>query len=233
MKTRRMKMGALAQDERGAALIAALMLTLVLSALGFVAVKSTTRSMSQTSNYKIRAQAGVASESALLFTTDRVGQKSSQYWDFMRARSEREQGVTNSARDTIERGAYMVVTRAQYTGTNNALQTPTEDSKETGLFSTSDASQGSMESGSSSEHAEFRVILRDPIEGPPMEGMQQNAGPGGSALCHKKIALISEYRYNTSTRSDLASTNNTWARASAAGMGRHYQETIIGPVLCN
>ncbi len=222
----------LANNERGAALIAALMLTLVLSALGFVAVKTTTRSMSQTSNYKIRSQAGVASESALLFTTDRVGQKPSQYWDFMRARAERQQGVTNSARDDIARGAYMVVTRAQYTGTNNALMTP-DGSNETGLFTTSNPTHGSMESANSAQHTEFRVILRDPIEGPPMEGMQQNSGAGGGTLCHKKIALISEYRYNTSTRSGLSNTNNTWARASAAGLGRHYQETIIGPVLCN
>ena len=151
----------------------------------------------------------------------------------MRARAEREQGVTNTAIETIERGAYMIITRAQYTGTNNALETPTPDSKETGLFTTANPAHGSMESGSSAEHSEFRVILRDPIEGPPMDGMQQNSNPGGGTLCHKKIAVISEYRYNTSTRSDLSSTNNTWSRASAAGMGRHYQETIIGPVLCN
>ena len=152
----------------------------------------------------------------------------------MRARAQSEQGTTNSAKDTIERGAYMVVTREQYSGTNNALETPSATSKETGLFGNSNTNNSSHESSSTADHAEFRVILRDPIEGPPMEGMQQNATPGGGTLCQKKLALVSEYRYNTSTRDDInAMEKNSWARAAMAGMGRHYQETIIGPVLCN
>ena len=233
-----MKMNRWIRQERGAALIAALMLTLVLSALGFVAVKTTTRSLAQTGNYVTRSQAGIASESALAFVGDRVGLKSTQYWDYMQKRFELEQGTANNQKDLLTRGAFMVVTRDQFVGTNGSLKTPDAASPETGLFSTDDATQVSHESSSKTQAAEFRVVLRDPIEGPPVAGMQQNATPGGGRLCQKKIAMISEHRYNATDTSDqnTLGTNqadvNSWVRPSTAGIGRNYQETIIGPVLC-
>ncbi len=219
------------RHERGAALIAALMLSMVLSAIGVMSMQSTLRSMNQAGNYRLRRQAQVASDSAVQFVSQRVGNSAQVYWRFMQeSQRSSDFGVSSaSARESIQRGAFMVVDAQTYQQTGNLLNSASMND-ETGLFSR-DGGTVSHESGLSSQNAFFQVMLRDPIEGPPAPGYS-------SDYCFKKLTFFSKYVYgefnitNSQAVEDVTSNSTEWSRPTLSAMGRNGLESYIGPIEC-
>lgn len=217
------------RHERGAALIAALMLSMVLSAIGVMSLQSTLRSMNQAGNYRMRRQAQVASDSAVQFVSQRVGNSAQVYWRFMQESQRRDDfGLSGAnARESIDRGAFMVVDAQTYQQSGNLLQAASAN--ETGLFSR-DAATNSHESGLTSKNAFFQVMLRDPIEGPPAPGYS-------SDYCFKKLTFFSKYIYGDfnvtpGVVADVTSNATDWARPTLSAMGRNGLESYIGPIEC-
>lgn len=221
--------------DRGAALIAALMLSMVLSAVGVMALQSTMRSLNMSGNYRLRMQAQTASDSAVQFVSQRVGNKASVYWRFMAEKQRKDAlntGALGDARASIARGAYMVVDPNSFnTGANPTLSAPSV-SGETGLFSTTDDVSKSHESGRTAQNAYFQVVLRDPIEGP--------SAPGSDGrFCFKKVTFFSQYVYGEFIRTNnsegfesITSDSRDWARPAMSALGRNGLEGMIGPIEC-
>lgn len=231
------------RHERGAALIAALMLSMVLSAIGVMSLQSTLRSLNQSGNYRMRRQAQVASDSAVQFVSQRVGNSAQVYWRFMQETQRRDSfGVAGAnARESIDRGAFMVVDAQTYQQTGNLLNAAS-GTRETGLFSR-DAATVSHEAGLTTKNAFFQVMLRDPIEGPPAPGYSQD-------YCFKKLTFFSKYVYGdfrpdgvaaganstfenpVGQVANVVSDSNEWSRPTLSAMGRNGLESYIGPIEC-
>lgn len=219
---------ALMHQERGAALLIALLLTLVLTAIGIVAIESTVRSMRGASNYRLRRQATMASQSAITYVSNRVGQKASVYWGEMN----RQEYVSTLNGN----GGYIKLNPQTYQNPDAFDQIQTG---ETGLFS----SNGAPRSHESQYRlSDYRVIIRDPIDGPP--------AVGNSKFCFKKVLFASQVTYVAS--GTVCQTNAgcgtdgicnqpepgvdgvciRWGDPTNAAWGASGVEALIGPIAC-
>lgn len=216
------------QRPKGAALLIALMLTLVLTAIGMVAVQTTISGMRNASNYRLRRQAQMASTSALTFVSNRVGNKAAAYW--------RQVATEGSKVDANQASGFMVITPNMYQTPESFDNVPVG---ETGLFS-SDGAPRSHEA--QLQIADYQVIIRDPIEGPPAEGNDNN-------FCYKKVFFASQTSYigrgkacTTDAEcmpsgSCVLGLNNAgvcteWNRPANAAWAANGTESLIGPIDC-
>ncbi len=202
-------------SERGAALLISLLLTLVLAALGIVAIQTGVRGMNQAGNYRMRKQAQLASEGAVLYVSGRVGDRATSYWsEIQRNRDILRRTSPNVALNT-EIDGYVTVGRFM-DAQNNQVDTyaDTLDGEGTRLYS--DQAMSSHEE--QFDGASYRVILRDPIEGPPM------AGSDGK-FCYKKVMFVSEIVYGQ--------PSSEWIKPSQASRGSNSVEALIGPIECS
>lgn len=221
----------LAQQRRrpkGAALLIALMLTLVLSAIGMVAIQSTISGMRNASNYRLRRQAQMASTAAVTYVSNRVGNKASAYW---RELAENGRNVNSN----VSSGS-MLITPEMYKTDKSFENVPTG---ETGMFS-SDGAPRSHEA--QLQIADYQVIIRDPIEGPPSEGNDNN-------FCYKKVLFVSQTSYIGKGRTCVADADcgpegscvlgingggvcTEWGKPANAAWAATGVEGLIGPIDC-
>lgn len=223
-----LRLSAALKRPKGAALLIALMLTLALTAIGMVAVQTTISGMRNASNYRLRRQAQMASTSALTFVSNRVGNKAAAYW--------RQVANQGSQLDVNQASGFMVITPDIYQTPESFDNVP---AGETGLFS-SDGAPRSHEA--QLQIADYQVIIRDPIEGPPAEGNDNN-------FCYKKVFFASQTSYigrgkSCNTDADCSPSgscvlglNNTgvcteWNRPANAAWAANGVESLIGPIDC-
>jgi hypothetical protein len=229
------------RQPRGAALMAALLLSLVLSGVGIVVMQNTMLSMRMSGNYKMRKQASAAAEAAVLVTSNMVGNQASSFWRGM-STDQQNMLTGNSTQGgmgtgapgldarvtSLERGGAMILTsnpNLQAQNPNIAVPVFTMMQQaaagETGLFQNQTGAIRSHEQLTAGANNSFNVILRDPVEGPPASGFSQG-------FCFKKVYFASQALYGAQPEDA-----NSWQIAPlATASGRNAVEGFIGPIEC-
>ncbi len=205
--------------RRGSALILTMLILLVLSALGMMALRSVSQSVQQSGAYRVRTQADGMSEAAVEYASAQAGNDAKTFWSMMNS----AQG--NASREAIDadssladrksltrRGAFLELTQRPGTGTD--IETDFEH------LDTTDTETGLLGSGSfeaAEDHTQFSVIIRDPLDGPPAPGY-------GEQYCFKKVTIAS--------RALVGQPDRDWTGSGMMAESRHGMETFIGPIEC-
>ncbi|MFW5966801.1 MAG: hypothetical protein ACOCV2_04740 [Persicimonas sp.] len=205
----------------GSALILALLIMLVLSAIGMLALHDVAASNKQSGVYRMRTQAQNMADGAAEFVGQESGANADEYWALMQKQHEGQ--IENlSDQDNMEMDSRMQETvRGSYVRLNQRADDgyqghfadyflPSED--ETGLLGGS----GSRSFESREDYSEFGLVLRDPIEGPSVPGYDEK-------FCFKKVTLA--------TRGHLSQEPNGDEMVSMAER-RNGVEAYIGPIDC-
>jgi Tfp pilus assembly protein PilX len=231
MKEQRMKITMMRRHPRGAALMAALMMTLVLSGIGMVVMQSTMQSMRMSGNYKMRKQANAGAEAAVLYTSNLVGDQASTFWRGMESSTQTATngGTFAANQEAIGRGGAMIVSNADQPNAGVPVMKVFQSALangETGLFTNTAGALGSFEQKTSNGNVlnsnTFRVVLRDPVEGPPAPGYSER-------FCFKKIYFASATQYGALNA--LEATDWTKPPLTVA-TARNGMEGFIGPIEC-
>jgi hypothetical protein len=182
----------------------------------------------------MRKQASAAAEAAVLFSSNMVGDRASTFWRGIDSSTQLATGAgaTSAAQlAAVRRGGSMILTRGPLTAAPPAgvpvMQVMTNAAaNETGLFSNAGAIRSFEQrtgTGTEASQNSFRVVLRDPVEGPPAPGYS-------GRFCFKKIYFASESKYG----SFLGGTESAdWTLPpSTIATGRNGMEGFIGPIEC-
>lgn len=210
--------------RRGSALILTLLILLVLTALGMVALRDVGRSVQQSGAYRIRSQADTFSEAAVDYASVYAGNNADRlYEDMQLAQLGGLQDVqgdsTVSSSDRFESRTAMArlgphIVLEQDPGEKTQFgDLDTMSGTETGLVSGGD--KNSFES--SEEDVEFSVVFRNPIDGPAIPGYDSNCR-------YKKITIASRGR--------VGKPDRDWEGAGMVGEMRHGIEAFVGPINC-
>jgi hypothetical protein len=204
----------LLKRRRGAALVLAMLVMLVLSGLALVALYSVTDSVWQSGSYRARTQAELFSDGVLTFALYRAGEQAPEELNKMSFFSQRELAEMDPAdrAQALRRGGYHIST----TGGDGSTKTNLSEVFSDGFFAP-DVPTGSksLETAPGSPVA-YRYIMRDPLDGRTAEGFSRN-------FCYKKVALASQARVGNFAQTDAR---------SVVSMGSHLVETLLGPVDC-
>ncbi|RAL25068.1 hypothetical protein DL240_02310 [Lujinxingia litoralis] len=209
-------MGVKLNNERGAALVVVLLVILVLTGLGMVALDSTTEGVWLSSSHRTRAQATVYSDAVVQFGMYRAGVRAPSYAEMLKARAEVDLDALNSEDErigAIRRGGYQIFTPEADPGGGQATLSDVLTSGQ--LIGA--GSETSLEEDSEMPVA-FRYIVRDPVDGPPAPGYS-------GQFCFKKVTIASE-----AVLGDVPEAEADRRRQRA--MGRHSSEAMMGPIDC-
>ncbi|TXD35437.1 hypothetical protein FRC98_16615 [Lujinxingia vulgaris] len=205
-----------ANNQRGAALVVVLLVILVLTGLGMVALDSTTEGVWLSASHRSRAQATVFSDAVVQFGLYRAGARAPSYSEMLKARAEADLSSLGSEDErvgAIRRGGYQIFSPEENPGGGQAtLRGVLPDGK---LIDS--ASTGSLENDSTNP-VSFRFIVRDPLDGPPAPGYS-------GEFCFKKVTIASE-----AILGDVPEADTDRRRQRA--LGRHSTEAMIGPIDC-
>lgn len=207
---------------RGAALVAVLLLTMVLSAIGVIAVQNTFNSLRLSGNYRLRRQAQETADAALSFESVFAG----EYPSDRLGRLETDLNLKMGAAPVpdrvklIERGGSLVMKQSDYA----SLGLLSTGGEESGLFN--NASNASHDSDDGNGKVSFDVVIRDPAEGPPVEGSD-------GAFCKRRVYIGSRATYDDLERTGTTQNTDNWKRPARAATGLLGMEAWIGPVPCN
>lgn len=194
-------------NERGAALIVAILVMLVLSAMGMVAVRASMESVWTSASHRMASQANSFSDATVQYGMMRSGRNAATVYEFLRRRSDFDMGqATNDDAAELRRGGYVIYIK----GEAEDGQVSMDDFLAGGRLLESDVVTG-LES---ELDVAFRFIVRDPIVGPPAPGFGEN-------YCFNRVTIASEAVVGTEE-----------GRRRQRAMGRHASEAFIGPVEC-
>lgn len=217
------------KGERGAALILALLIMLVLSGLGMVALQATTDSTWLSATHRVRAQSTSYSDSVLDFGMMRSGDRAASIHQMLQRRTRDDmRGVAGSDSDAnlervgqIRRGGYQIFVKSADPGAG-----------ESSLADTLAAAGGSLLDGGVARGAvesmdglpsDFRFIVRDPVTGPRAPGFSDD-------FCFIRVTLGSQA--NVGNAIGAAPAAEDQQRRRFQGTGRHMSDSFIGPISC-
>lgn len=227
---------------RGAALVMAMLITLVLSGLGLIAMHSVNDTTWKTANYRSRQQASQVSDAVANLAVYRLGDAGNSYIQFMHKAFDKEReaaglaSATSQAKaDLLRRGPYLIFadTPAENSTEHNInyLFTGQDDDDNTvtgGIFD--DAAKPSDRASSFSDKAtnsslkvDYRFIIRDELDGPPATGFDRSH-------CFKKITVASQSR--VSANSSVPEEDRAWSSKTMNAANRNMIEAMVGPVPC-
>lgn len=205
--------------ERGAALVVALLVMLVLSALGLVAMKSANESNWMAGTHRIGAQANTFSDSVTQYALLRSGLRAASLHELLRRRANSElrkkQGDDVAQRAALRRGGYQFFVPDQ---------TPSKG--EVSLYE--ELGEGKLLTSSTLKGVEtdpmlnpkFQFVVRDPIQGPRAPGY-------GDQFCFTRVTIASEATF---ARGEDESQRKS--RRRLRSMSRHAADAFIGPIEC-
>ncbi|GEM_PF-3005825 len=224
-------------NEKGSALLLVLMITLVLSAFGLVAMRDIARGVHQSASFRVRTQAATISDTATSAFSMRAGNQASGYLYAMKATTNRKNGSSTSFggndpslynysgpyfQETLaSHGGFIVFRHDELaTGTSGLLSNPfgatSQQKGESGLFrgpaSLSDAASFEVQN-----KTQFEVILRDIKAGIPAPGFSER-------YCFKKGVVAA--------RSRVGEVPATLGEPARLAVGIHSNDILLGPVEC-
>jgi hypothetical protein len=201
---------------RGAALILAMLVMLVLSGLGLIALYSVTDSVWQSGSYRARTQANLFSDSVLTFALYRAGDRAPE--ELRKLAYETEKRFEAAGNDqaqrvaALQRGGYHISSSSG----DGAGQTNLSNLFEGGFFAADSAGGTTSFEKTPNSPSAYRYIIRDPMEGPSVEGYSSN-------FCFKKVTLASQARIGDFDANDSR---------NVVALGSNLVESWIGPVNC-
>lgn len=207
-------------DQGGSALVLVLLILLGLSAIGMVALSDVARSVQESGTFRARTTASTFSDAVSQFMAKRLGDKANTMLSAMKRFQEfdiqKAGGNISSRQQLMDRGA--VIEMKQDPGTTNRdfgkiFNTLSGD--ESGLFVDNSGNYRSFESREA--NTEFRVVIRDPVDGVPVPGYSER-------YCFKKVTIAAE--------ADVGDISSNWTEPRQVGVGRTVVEGLIGPVEC-
>ena len=208
-------------DQRGSALVLVLLILLALTAIGMVALKDVNRSIQQSGQYRVRAQAAAYADAVGQFMAKRTGDKANEYWNMMETTQDfdlRTNSSMDNRKNFATRGAFFELTQDPDNADDEKKDFRTLfdmlGGDESGLFvgSSGERSFESRHAGS-----EFSVIIRDPVDGIPAPGYSNQ-------FCFKKVTIAA--------RAQLGELSDSWTQPRQVGVGRTVAEGLIGPMDC-
>jgi hypothetical protein len=203
--------------EQGSALILTMLILLVLTAVGMVALKDVARTVQQSGVYRVRTQSETFTEAVSEFVSKRAGDNAEGYWNKMETELQGNlRGGTISDQDAAsDRGAFMVLTQTD--ASSGDLSVLGSSGTETGLFYEDAQGKASFEQSPNEDTHDFRVILRDPMDGIPVPGYS-------SEFCFKKVTIATE--------STVGQADPEWNKANMVANSQSGGEVLIGPIDC-
>ena len=213
--------------ERGAALVLALLIMLVLSGLGLVAMKATTDSTMMAGTQRLQTQTMALSDGINQLGTARSGRQASAYYAQMTSQAGGVMGdeisdsnERHSQDGFLRRGGYVLFSSDPGDAGNNAASFSMGagaggkvlDGENFGAVASDDAYESS-----------YQYIVRDPVIGPRAPGF-------GDEYCFIRVTVGS--------RADIGSANFSGNDAESRAqrnraLGRNVSHSMIGPVECN
>lgn len=232
-------------SPRGAALITAMLITLVLSGLGLIALHSVNESAWKSANYRSRQQASQVSDSLAAMAVYRMGESGNSYIESMdRAleleltaslalSAEDESDIHKRRTSLIQRGPYRIFAKNPDEDTDlpqelstNYLFNITDSESNTfvgGLFFNAQDSENSFETNDTNVNVDYSFIVRDPLDGPPAAGFDRSH-------CFKKVTIASHGLI--APNQPAGESGPTWVGRTNVAMNRNMVETMIGPIPC-
>ena len=197
------------KKRQGAALVAVLLLTMVLSGLGLIAVQNTFNSMQLAGNHRLRRQAMETANAGLLYVGSDVSIKPQDYYGRMQKSPELEPNNFKFTKTFVQ---------------TNLLQS---SGNSTGLFEDpTDPTITSFENDESLGTVDFDVIIRDSSAGPPPPGSDPDK------FCMKQIFVASRSRYDALERNAGLETAKNWDRPARAASAMVGMGAWMGPLPC-
>jgi hypothetical protein len=208
-------------QQQGSALILTMLVLLVLTGLGMLAMRDTRASLQQSGAYRVRAQATGLAEAASGYTAYLAGKDASGFWAMMQSpqvNSLSQLSNANARQAEARRGAFIHFKQERLdlnstTGTALVFPSLNQSTEETGLLT--NGTQPSFEARESA--SQFEVVLRDPMDGPPAAGYGEN-------YCFKKVTVVS--------RGLVGEPSHDWSGSGMVADKRTAIETYIGPIEC-
>jgi hypothetical protein len=207
----------LVESRQGSALILTMLILLVLTAVGMVALRDVARTVQQSGVYRVRTQSETFTEAVSEFISKRAGDNAEGYWKKMESDFDGQMGGL-SGTDRLARndmGAMMQL--SQDTADTGPLGVLGASTEETGLFYEDSVGKASFEQAPNEGTQNFRVILRDPMDGIPVPGYSDK-------YCFKKVTIATE--------STVGQADPEWTRANMVATSQSGAEVLIGPMDC-
>ena len=203
--------------QRGSALILTMLILLVLTAVGMVALRDVARTVQQSGVHRVRTQSETFTGAVSEFVSKRAGDNAAGYWNKMESDFDEDLGLaTASDRDARnDMGAMMVL--SQDTASSGDLGVLGNSTVETGLFYESSVDKASFEQSPNEDTHNFRVILRDPMDGIPVPGYSDQ-------YCFKKVTIATE--------TTVGQGDPEWNKSNMIASSQSGSEVLIGPIDC-
>lgn len=201
------------RDEQGSALILTMLILLVLTAVGMVALRDVARTVQQSGVYRVRTQSKTFTEAASEFVAQRAGDNAAGYWNKMETSFKTDMGSASNRGARNDMGAMVTLNQNKGTGDFGFL---TNTNGETGLFH-EDGKGASFEQASNEDAHRFKTILRDPMDGIPVPGYS-------GQFCFKKVTI--------GTESTVGQSDPDWNKSNMTANSQAGSEVLIGPIDC-
>jgi hypothetical protein len=185
-------------------LIIAILVMLVLSALGMVALRSANESNWLSGTYRVQSQSNSYSDAVVQYGLMRSGQRADSLDQLLTNRSDIDLlgGGTTS---NVRRGGYQIF--SPKADPADGVVTLHPDLGDGGLIATPEL------------EVEYSYIVRDPMPGPPAPGYDDR-------YCFLGVSIGSEAIMGRGSEAE------EMQRRRLRSMGRHVSDSFIGPVEC-
>lgn len=211
------KLGELLGRARGSALILTMLILLVLTAIGMVALKDVARTVQQSGVYRVRTQSETFTEAVSEFVSMRAGDNAEGYWNKMESDFDDQLGGTSSTERLARNDLGAMMELSQDNASTGDLKVLGDSTVETGLFYESSVDKASFEQAPNEDTHRFRVILRDPMDGIPVPGYSDQ-------YCFKKVTVATE--------TTVGEGDSEWKKANMIASSQSGAEVLIGPLDC-
>ncbi len=228
------------KNNKGSALILVLMVSLVLSAFGLVAMRDIALGVHQSASFRVRTQAAAISDGASSAFAIRAGNQANGYVRAIKASSNRSamgeaifggndmskynfSGTAVQFQEALASHGGFIVFQNEDLATAKGLvphpfdpSTTDKQKGESGLFRGPDtlADPSSFEV---QKETEFLVVLRDLKDGIPAPGFSER-------YCFKKATVAS--------RASVGAIPTSFDQPATYAVGTHANEFLMGPIEC-
>lgn len=226
--------------ETGSALILVLLISLVLSAFGIVALRDIAVGTQQSASFRTRTQAGMMSDSAVSAMAMRTGNKAEHYLSLVDRGSfgtegatstDAIYGVTGSGSGALgadrqayaTHGGFVVFQHDAFDSGGAGDLLPGQGGataayeNESGLFTSGGHATDGFNSFESRDETSWQVILRNVSAGFPAPGYSNR-------YCFRRATL--------GASSQVGQISPTWNEPANVGRGIHAREIFLGPIPC-
>ncbi len=221
-------------NKKGSALLLVLMISLVLSAFGLVAMRDIALGVHQSASFRVRTQASAVSDAAASAFSMRAGNQANAYVYAVKATSKRDGGfggtdplkynytgpASEFQGELASHGGFIVFRNDDLSSSQglipNQFTGGGSQKSESGLFR-APATTTEPSSFEVQNETEFLVVLRDLKDGIPAPGFSEG-------YCFKKATVAS--------KASVGTLPTVITEPATFAVGTHTNDILIGPIEC-